>query len=189
MSCAIDKILDPVTQKVIDVGVDGMSLKIKKAVEKNETDCRASNIDRAIAVVNIVIQYIILAFVVLALFNHAQSNLIIEVVKWTTYVSLGLLAIQYRNLAISAGRLVFALDTSTKIIIFLTVVAAFGVGFVQKGNAGMSLTTAIAMVLFIKLSLQMKDFMTDAKSSVAPFMAFVKELLTPERIKKIYGAF
>jgi hypothetical protein len=190
MSCSIDKILDPATQKGIDVSVDVMSAKIKKVIDQGESfNCQASQIDRTIAIVNIGIQYVILAFVVLALFNHDKSGIIVQVIQWTSYVSLALLAAQYRNVIISAGRLVNALDISTKVIIFLSVAAALGTGYIKNGQAGMRLTIAIAMVLFIRLSLQMKDFMTDAKSPVPAFLKFLKELLTPERIDKLYKAF
>ena len=190
MSCSIDKILDPATQKGIDIGVDALSAKIKKVIDQGESfECQASKIDRTIAIVNIGIQYIILAFVVLALFNHDKSGIIVDVIQWTTYVSLGLLAVQYRNVIISAGRLVSALDMSTKVIIFLSIAAALGTSYIKKGETGIRLTIAIAMVLFIRLSLQMKDFMTDAKSPVPAFLTFLKELLTTDRINKLYNAF
>jgi hypothetical protein len=190
MSCSIDKILDPQTQKDIDVSVDKLTVKIKRIVDQGDTaECRASQIDRAISVVNICIQYVILAFVVFALFHHDKSDVIVEVIRWTTYVSLGLLAVQYRNVILSAGRLVNALDMSTKVIIFLSIAAALGTGYIRKGQAGMKLTIAIAMVLFVRLSLQMKDFLTDSKSRVPAFLLFLKELLTPERINDIYTAF
>jgi hypothetical protein len=84
---------------------------------------------------------------------------------------------------------VSALDLSTKIIIFLSVAASLGISSVQKGEAGMRLTIAIAMVLFVRLSLQMKDFLLDEKSRVPAFLAFIKEIFTPARITTIYNAF
>ncbi|AGE56214.1 hypothetical protein PBCVNEJV1_183R [Paramecium bursaria Chlorella virus NE-JV-1] len=189
MSCSIDKILDLKTNKLIDAGVTAMSVKIKKVVEKGDVECRESQIDRAIAIVNIGIQYLILAFVVLALFNHEKSGMIVKIITYTTYVSLALLALQYRNVIVSAGRLVGALDLSTKIILALSAAAAIGVGFIKRGEAGMRLTIAIAAVLFVRLSLQMRDFLMDSKSRVPAFLMFLKELLTPERIEKIYVAF
>jgi hypothetical protein len=53
----------------------------------------------------------------------------------------------------------------------------------------MRLTIAIAMVLFVRLSLQMKDFLLDEKSRVPAFLAFIKEIFTPTRITTIYNAF
>jgi hypothetical protein len=190
MSCSIDKILDPQTQKDIDAGIDAMSAKIKKVIAQGEmVECQASQIDRIISIVNIGIQYTILAFVVFALFNHDKSGLIVQVIQWTTYVSLVLLGVQYRNVILSAGRLVNALDMSTKVIIFLSIAAALGTEYIQKGRAGMRLTIVIAMILFIRLSLQMKDFMTTEKSPVSAFLKFLEELLTPERIDKLYASF
>lgn len=190
MSCSIDKIIDPQTQKNIDTGVNNISAKIRKTIEQGDSfECRASQIDRGISLVNIVIQYIILAFVVLALFSQEHSELIINVIQWTSYISLGLLAVQYRNVLISAGRLVGALDMSTKVIILLSIAAALGTGYIKKGQAGMSLTIVIALVLFIRLSLQMKDFVADKKSRVPAFLLFLRELLTPKRIQTIYNSF
>ncbi|AGE51793.1 hypothetical protein PBCVCVM1_302L [Paramecium bursaria Chlorella virus CVM-1] len=190
MSCSIDKILDPQTQKEIDAGVNNISVKIKKTIAQGESfECQASQIDRTISLINIAVQYIILAFVILALVSKEHSGLIVKVIQWTTYISLGLLAVQYRNIIVAAGNLVGALDTSTKIIIFLSIAAAIGTGYIKKGQAGMQLTIAIALVLFIRLSLQMRDFVTDKKSRVPAFLIFLKELLTPQRIETIYNSF
>jgi len=190
MSCSIDKILDQQTQRAIDAGVSNMSVKIKKTIAQGDSfECRESEIDRILSLVNIVIQYIILAFVILALVSQEHSGLIIKVIQWTSYISLGLLAAQYRNVLVAAGNLVGALDASTKIIIFLSVAAAVGTGYIKKGQAGMQLTILIALVLFIRLSLQMRDFVTDKKSRVPAFLIFLKELLTPQRIETIYNSF
>jgi len=190
MSCSIEQILDPATQKNIDKGVEDLSVKIKKVVDTGDSlECQASQTDRMIAVANIVIQCIILGFVVLALFNHEKAGLIVKIIQWTTYLSLFLLAVQYRNIITTSLRLVSALDLSTKIIIFLSVAASLGISSVQKGEAGMRLTIAIAMVLFVRLSLQMKDFLLDEKSRVPAFLAFIKEIFTPARITTIYNAF
>ncbi|AGE50450.1 hypothetical protein PBCVCVR1_286L [Paramecium bursaria Chlorella virus CVR-1] len=191
MSCSIEKILDPQTQKNIDTGVENMSVKIKKTIAKEgeSFECQASQIDRTISLINIVVQYIILAFVILALVSKEHSGLIVKVIQWTTYISLGLLAVQYRNIIVAAGNLVGALDMSTKIIIFLSIAAAIGTGYIKKGQAGMQLTIAIALVLFIRLSLQMRDFIISKKSRVPAFLIFLKELLTPQRIETIYNSF
>jgi hypothetical protein len=167
-----------------------MSVKIKKTIAQGDSfECRESEIDRVISLVNIVIQYIILAFVILALVSEEHSGIIVSVIQWTSYISLGLLAMQYRNVLVAAGNLVGALDASTKIIILLSVAAAVGTGYIKRGQAGMQLTILIALVLFIRLSLQMRDFVTDKKSRVPAFLIFLKELLTPERIETIYNSF
>jgi hypothetical protein len=176
-------------QKNIDAGVDSISAQIKQNNARN-IKCWASHIDRSIAIVNISIQYIIIAFVVLALFNHdTSSSMIVQIIQWTTYVSLVLLALQYRNAISAVGRLANALDTTTKIVIILSVLAALGTGYIKKGQAGVHLTIAITMILFVRLSLQMKDFLMDKKTPIPAFLKFVKELLTPERIRKIYTSF
>ena len=190
MSCDINEILDPQTQKNIDAGVENMSVKIKQTIAQGESfECQATQIDRTISLVNIVVQYIILAFVILALVSKDHSGIIVKVIQWTSYISLGLLAVQYRNIVVAAGNLVGALDTSTKIIILLSIAAALGTGYIKKGQAGMKLTIAIALILFIRLSLQMRDFVTDKKSRVSAFLIFLKNLLTPQRIKTIYNSF
>ena len=189
MSCSIGSIHDPQTQKNIDKGIDELSVKIKKAVEKDEDICMSTTVDKWANIGNMVIQYVILAFVVLALFRHEKAGLIVKIVGITSIVSLVLLAIQYRNAIIPIARLIGALDTSTKIIIFLSIAAALGTTYIQKGDAGFRLTLAIAMILFVKLSLQMKNFLNDEKSSAPAFLAFVKELFTPRRISTIFRAF
>jgi len=191
MSCSINKILDPQTQKNIDAGVNNISVKIKKIIAKEgeSFECQATQIDRTISLINIAIQYIILAFVILALVSKEHSGLIVNVIQWTTFISLGLLAVQYRNVIVAAGNLVGALDVSTKVIIFLSIAAALGSSYIKKGQAGMKLTIAIALILFIRLSLQMRDFVTNKKSRVSAFLIFLKNLLTPQRIKTIYNSF
>lgn len=189
MSCTIKTILDPQTQKTIDKGVDVLSAKIQRAVKDSDDDCFSTQIDRLAAIGNIIIQYVILAFVVLALFQHDKAWLIVKIIGVTSVVSLVLLAIQYRNAIIPIVRLLGALDTSTKIIIFLTVAAALGTTYIRKGESGYKLTLVIAMILFVKLSLQMKDFLTDNKSPAPAFLVFVRELFTSQRITKIFRAF
>lgn len=190
MSCDINEILDPQTQKNIDAGVENMSVKIKQTIAQGESfECQATQIDRTISLINIAIQYIILAFVILALVSKEHSGLIVNVIQWTTFISLGLLAVQYRNVIVAAGNLVGALDVSTKVIIFLSIAAALGSSYIKKGQAGMKLTIAIALILFIRLSLQMRDFVTNKKSRVSAFLIFLKNLITPQRIKTIYNSF
>ena len=72
MSCSITKVLDPKTNKIIDTGVDVMAAKISAAVkldDVNNAECRASEIDRMVNIVNMVLQYIILSFVKWLMFS------------------------------------------------------------------------------------------------------------------------
>jgi hypothetical protein len=79
MSCSIDKILDQQTQNAIDTGVSEMSVKIKKTIAQGDSfECQESEIDRILSLVNIVIQYIILAFVILSLINKEHSGIIVS---------------------------------------------------------------------------------------------------------------
>jgi len=193
MSCSITKVLDPKTNKILDDGVDVMAAKISAAVKLDgvdNADCRASEIDRYVNIVNMAIQYIILSFVVLAVIKHENAALIINVIKWVSYVSLLLIAIQYRNVLVSAGRLfMFGLDLENQIIIVFSIFIALITGFIQKGTAGMKLTIAVAVLILIRLAIQMKNFLLDRDSKIPAFLVFVKELLTPSRITKIYNAF
>ena len=193
MSCSITKVLDSETNKKIDDGVDIMAAKISAAVkldDVNNSDCRASEIDRIVNIVNMVIQYIILSFVILAVVNHDNASLIINVIKWVSYVSLILIAVQYRNVLVSAGRLfMYGLDLENQIIIVFSLFIALITGFIQKGTAGMKMTLAVAFLIFIRLAIQMKNFLLDRNSKIPAFLVFVKELLTPSRITKIYNAF
>lgn len=193
MSCSITKVLDPDTNKKLDDGVDIMAAKITAAIkldDVNNSDCRASDIDRYVNIVNMVIQYIILSFVVLAVIQHENASLIVNVIKWVSYVSLLLIAIQYRNVLVSAGRLfMFGLDLENQIIIVFSLFIALITGFIQKGSAGMKLTIAVAFLIFIRLAIQMKNFLLDRDSKIPAFLVFCKELLTPKRISTIYNAF
>ena len=173
MSCSITKISAAVK-------LDGVG----------NSDCRASEIDRIINIVNMGIQYIILSFVVLAVIRHDNTGLIVNVIKWVSYVSLLLLAVQYRNVLVSAGRLfLYGLDLENQIIIVFSLCIALITGFIQKGTAGMNLTLAVAVLIFIRLAIQMKNFLLDNDSKIPAFLVFVKELLTPSRITKLYNAF
>jgi hypothetical protein len=105
-------------------------------------------------------------------------------------VSLALLIVQYRNVLISAGRVfMYGLDLETQIILVFSVIITIITSFIKKGAAGMKLTLAIAFLIFIRLALQMKDFLLDKKSNISAFLSFAKELLTPTRIAKIYKSF
>lgn len=193
MSCSIKKVLDAEETKRLDDGVDVLAAKISAAIKAddvNNSDCRASEIDRYISIVNMAIQYIILSFVVFAVIQHENASLIINVIKWVSYVSLMLIAIQYRNVLVSAGRLfMFGLDLENQIIIVFSICIALITGFIKKGTAGMKLTIAVAVLIVIRLAIQMKNFLLDRDSKIPAFLVFVKELLTPSRITKIYNAF
>ena len=193
MSCSITKVLDSETNKRLDEGVDIMAAKISAAIkldDVNNADCRASEIDRMVNIVNMVIQYVILSFVVLAVVKHENSDLIINVIKWVSYVSLLLICIQYRNVLVTAGRLfMFGLDLENQVIIVFSLFITLITGFIRDGSAGMKLTIAVAFFIFIRLAIQMKNFLLDRDSKIPAFLVFVKELLTPSRITKIYNAF
>ena len=191
MSCSITKVLDSETNKKLDDGVDIMAAKISAAVKLDgNSGCRAADIDRIVNIVNMCIQYIILSFVVLAVIRHDNAGLIVNVIKWVSYVSLLLLAVQYRNVLVSAGRLfLYGLDLENQIIIVFSLCIALITGFIQKGTAGMNLTLAVAVLIFIRLAIQMKNFLLDNDSKIPAFLVFVKELLTPSRITKLYNAF
>jgi hypothetical protein len=193
MSCSITKVLDAEENKKIDDGVDIMAAKISAAIkldDVNNADCRASDIDRYVNIVNMAIQYIILSFVVLAVIQHENAALIVNVIKWVSYVSLLLIAVQYRNVLVSAGGLfLYGLDLENQIIIVFSICIALITGFIQKGTAGMKLTIAVAVLIVIRLAIQMKNFLLDRDSKIPAFLVFVKELLTPSRITKIYKAF
>ena len=193
MSCSITKVLDPKTTKILDDGVDVMAAKISAAGKLdnvNNAECRASDIDRYVNIGNMAIQYIILSFVILAVVKNDNASLIINVIKWVSVVSLILIGVQYRNVLVSAGRLfLYGLDLENQIIIVFSLFITLITGFIQKGTAGMKLTLAVAFLIFIRLAIQMKNFLMDRDSKIPAFLVFCKELLTPSRITKIYNAF
>jgi hypothetical protein len=193
MSCSITKVLDAEENKRLDDGVDVMAAKISAAIKDDDvanSECRASEIDRYVNIVNMAIQYIILSFVVLAVIQHDNAALIVNVIKWVSIVSLILILVQYRNVLVSAGRLfLYGLDLENQIIIVFSVCITLITGFIKKGTAGMKLTIAVAFLILIRLAIQMKNFLLDRDSKIPAFLVFVKELLTPSRITKIYNAF
>lgn len=193
MSCSIKKVLDEDTNKKLDTGVDVLATKISAAVNSAGVDnenCRASDIDRAVNVANMVIQYVILSFVLLAIYENDNNAKIVNIIRFVGIVSLILIAVQYRNVLVSAARLfAFGLDLEDQVVIVFSIGITLITGMLKKGTAGMKLTVLVAFLLLVRLILQMKNFLTDSNSRVPAFLVFVKELLTPDRIKKIYKAF
>jgi len=193
MSCSIKKVLDDDTNKKLDNGVDILASKISAAVNsagvENE-NCRASDIDKIVSIANMVIQYVILSFVLLAIYENDNNAKIVNIIKFVGIVSLILIAVQYRNVLVSAARLfMFGLDLEDQVVIIFSIGITLITGMLKKGTAGMKLTVLVAFLLLVRLVLQMKNFLTDNNSRVPAFLVFVKELLTPDRIKKIYKAF
>lgn len=191
MSCSVYKILDGQTDKLIDDGVDTLAAKISKTVKEDKNiECRDSKIDRMVVILNMGIQYVILSFVILALVKHDKGELIVQVITWVSYISLFLVAIQYRNVIATAGKLfAHGLDLETQIIILFSLFIVIITGFVKRGTAGVKLTLAIAFLIVTRLAIQMKSFLTDKDSKIPAFLSFSKELLSPTRISKIFRAF
>jgi len=190
MSCSVPQILDAKTQKTIDDGVSSLAAQIKSNVNFKNQDCNDSKLDKTVAFVSIAMQYLVFAFLLIALVRKDEStNTLIKVIVVTSFVTTALLVIQYRNVLLSAVRVLGALDTSTKVVLILSILATLGTGYIKKGGAGLYLTMGIAAVLFLRLSLQVKDFIRDAKSPIPAFTKFMKEIITPERIKTLYNAF
>ena len=193
MSCTITKVLDPKTNKRLDSGVDDLAAKISATVNSDvggNTGCRASSIDRVVNITNMALQYIILSFVILAISKNENASLIINVIKYVSWISLLLIAVQYRNVVVSAGRLfMYGLDIEDQVIIVFSLFITLITGLIRKGSAGMKLTIAIAFLLLIRLAIQMKNFLLDRDSKIPAFLVFAKEILTPSRITKIFNAF
>ena len=191
MSCSIKKVLDDDTNKKLDSGVDILASKIFAAVNSAGVNkCRASDIDRAVSIANMVIQYFILSFVILAIYDNDNNAKIVNIIKLVGVVSLILIAVQYRNVLVSAARLfMFGLDLEDQVVIIFSIGITLITFMLRKGTVGMKMTILAAFLLLIRLILQMKNFLTNNNSRVPAFLVFIKELLTPNRIKKIYKAF
>ncbi|AGE57789.1 hypothetical protein ATCVNTS1_846L [Acanthocystis turfacea Chlorella virus NTS-1] len=190
MSCSVAQILDAKTQKTIDDGVASLATQIKNNVNFKNQDCNDSKLDKALAFVSIAMQYLVFAFLLIALVKQDENTeTLIRVIVVTSFVTTALLVIQYRNVLLSALRILGALDLSTKIILALSILATLGTGYIKKGGAGLYMTMGIAAVLFLRLSLQVKDFIKDTKSPIPAFTKFMKEIITPARIKTLYNAF
>jgi hypothetical protein len=190
MSCSVAQILDAKTQKTIDDGVANMAVQIKKNVNFKDQDCNDSKLDKAVAFASIAMQYLVFAFLLIALVKQDEStDTLVRVIVVTSFVTTALLVIQYRNVLLSALQMLGALDLSTKIILALSILAMLGTGYIKKGGAGLYMTLGIAAVLFLRLSLQVKDFIRETKSPIPAFTKFMKEVITPERIKTLYNAF
>ncbi|AGE50284.1 hypothetical protein ATCVCanal1_714L [Acanthocystis turfacea Chlorella virus Canal-1] len=190
MSCSVSQILDTQTQGNIDDGVANLAAQIKKNVNFKNQDCNDSKLDKAVAFASIAMQYLVFAFILIALVRRDEStDTLVKVIVITSIATTALLVIQYRDVLLAAIRILGALDTSTKVILALSVLATLGTGYIQDGGAGLYLTMGIAAVLFLRLSLQVKDFIRDTKSPVPAFTKFMKELITPSRIQTLYNAF
>lgn len=190
MSCSVPQILDTKTQKNIDDGVAALATQIKNNVNFKNQDCKDSKLDKVIAFISIAMQYLVFAFIMIALVRRDEStDTLVKVIVVTSFVTTALLVVQYRNVLLSAVRILGALDTSTKVILGLSVLATLGTGYIKKGGAGLYLTMGIAAVLFLRLSLQVKDFIRDTESPIPAFTKFLKEIITPVRIQTLYNAF
>ncbi|AGE56762.1 hypothetical protein ATCVNEJV2_843L [Acanthocystis turfacea Chlorella virus NE-JV-2] len=190
MSCSVADILDAKTQKNIDDGVASLADKIKKDVNFKNQECNDSKLDKTLAFVSIAMQYLVFAFLLIALVKQDEStDTLVRVIVVTSFVTTILLVIQYRNVLLSALRVLGALDLSTKIILALSILAMLGTGYIKKGGAGLYMTLGIAAVLFLRLSIQVKDFIRDSKSPIPAFTKFMKEIITPARIQTLYNAF
>jgi len=189
MSCSVTKILDKETQQKIDNGVDSISAQIKKKLDATDDTCDESKIDKFVAISSIILQYVVFAFILVALASDKYSATVVKAVVITSFITTVLLVIQYRNILLSALRILSALDLSTKIILVLSILAMLGTGYIKKGGAGLYLTMGIAAVLFLRLSLQVRDFVRDSKSALPAFTTFLKEVITTKRIQTLYNAF
>jgi Na+-translocating ferredoxin:NAD+ oxidoreductase RnfA subunit len=189
MSCSVTQILDKEAQQRIDDGVNSISAQIKKKLNHADDTCEESQIDKFVAISSIILQYVVFAFILVALASDKYSATVVKVVVITSVITTVLLVIQYRNILISALRILSALETSTKIILVLSLLAMLGTGYIKKGGAGLYLTMGIAAVLFLRLSLQVRDFVRDSKSALPAFTTFLKEVITTKRIQTLYDAF
>lgn len=190
MSCSVTHILDAKTQKNIDDGVNTLAVEIKKKLNTSDIECEDSKIDRITSFVSIIIQFIVFAFLLISLVRRDETtDTLIRVIVVTSFVTAALLIIQYRNVLLSALQVLNTLEPSTKIILALTVLATLGTGYIQDGGTGLKITLGIAAVLFARLSLQVRDFASHTVSPLSAFTKFMKEILTPARIKTLYTAF
>ena len=189
MSCSVTKILDKDTQQKIDEGVASISVQIKKKLDNADDNCDESRIDKFVAISSIILQYVVFAFILVALASDKYSDVVIKAIVITSFITTALLVVQYRNILLSALRILSALETSTKVILVLSVLAMLGTGYIKEGGAGFYLTMGIAAVLFLRLSLQARDFLRDSTSPLPAFTTFLKEVITTERIQTLYDAF
>ncbi|AGE48422.1 hypothetical protein PBCVAN69C_263R [Paramecium bursaria Chlorella virus AN69C] len=192
-NCPTDQIFDKETNERIDSGVEYLSAKIKKVVKNDDSDtsnCLSTKIDDSVVIFNMIIQYIVMCFIVLSVANHGDQSNVVKAIVWISYVSLFLIAVQYRSVVATAWKLfAYGIDIENKIIILLSLFIAFLTMYIKKGNFGTKMAIATAMFIIVRLAIQMKNFLLGEKSTIPMFLSFVGELFSPKRISTIFKAF
>ncbi|AGE51462.1 hypothetical protein PBCVCviKI_250R [Paramecium bursaria Chlorella virus CviKI] len=192
-NCPTDQIFDKETNERVDSGVEYLSAKIKKVVKNDDSDnsnCLSTKIDDSVVIFNMIIQYIVMCFIVLSVANHGDRSNVVKAIVWISYVSLFLIAVQYRSVVATAWKLfAYGIDIENKIIILLSLFIAFLTMYIKKGNFGTKMAIATAMFIIVRLAIQMKNFLLGEKSTIPMFLSFVGELFSPKRISTIFKAF
>jgi len=190
MSCSINDILDTSMNKAVDDGVDKLAAKIASVDKQKGNTCAEAGIDNTITIGNMTIQYIILAIIILSVVNHSNSVLGVRVIVWVTYVSLCLVAVQYRHAIVSAGKVfLYGLDIEDQFVIIASLATTVFTAFATNGGFDVGIMLAIAFLISVSLVIQLKDFLLQKNSKMVPFLSLLNGLSTPERISKIYAAF
>jgi hypothetical protein len=137
-----------------------------------------------------IIQYIIMCFVVLYVAQHGDSSNVVKAIVWISYISLFLIAVQYRSVVATTWKLfAYGIDIENKIIILLSLFIAVLTMYIKKGNFGTKMAIATAMFIIVRLAIQMKNFLMGKKSSIPMFLSFVGELFSPKRISTLFNSF
>jgi hypothetical protein len=191
--CPTEQIFDKETNERVDSGVEYMTAKIKNVVKNINSDdskCLSTKIDDSVVIINMIIQYILMCFIVLSATQHGDNGTVVKAIVWISYVSLFLIFVQYRSVVATAWKL-FAngIDVENKIIIMLSLFIAFLTMYIKKGNFGTKMAIATAAFIVIRLAIQMKNFLLGKKSTIPMFLSFVGELFSPKRISTIFKAF
>jgi len=191
MSCPIDTIFDKQTNGLIDNGVDYMTNRIKTVMTAGTTgNCLSTNVDDGVVIFNMIIQYIVLCFVILALTKQGESENIVKAIVWISYISSFLIFVQYRSVFATAWKLFMnGLDIENKLVILMSVFITLLTTYIKKGNLEMKITLAVTIFIVIRLGFQLKNFMLDQESTIPVFLSFVENLFSPDRISKIFNAF
>lgn len=193
MSCPTEQIFDEKTNERIDSDVDYLSDRIRKVVKNYDADdsnCVSTKVDDWVVIVNMAIQYVILCFIILSIAKHGDSGNVVKAIIWISYVSLFLIAVQYRSVVATVWKLfAHGIDVENKIIIVLSLFIAFLTMYIKKGNFGMKMAVATAIFIVIRLAIQMKNFLLGRRSTIPLFLSFIGSLFSPSRISKIYKSF
>lgn len=199
MSCPLDEIVTEDTQQLIDTGLKTFSEKMSKRVKPDKKEvktpgafdtCYSNMRNKAVLWMNICIQFIVLIFLGIIAGSKGQKRWAFDLLKWTSWVTLFLIALQYKN-GIMAGVKILIFGTSIKTQFIMTVSLAIVIltNLLQSKEGGVaSLVSAVMiMLIIVRIAVQIQSALTN-DSAVPVVLDFVNRVVTVDRVKTLKNA-